>query len=390
MTRKSSIITIVGILAFTAACGSRDPSPVGVGLLEGAAGQTVEILSTQASAARTHFDGLNSFILGATGELLVGRVHGVSYRALVRARFDSADAPIRLGDIERAEIVASLVTTGQRGTGGVSLGVPLTDWGEATAFVDSSNQEIPFQIEARAAEHSTLVDSVLTVGLPLDLIQNALTEGAPDVALVLGPSELAIEDYLIVVGSREFFIDSDGNGDADNVAIAKRPRLQLVHSDQTIVNVPFSEDTYFGQREAPVAENSLLLQAGIARSLRLKFDLPPIPEDATINFVEFSSQVNQDASLTDGLQINVRRIDVDGQDTTFVRIQNAFSTFPASGAISTIQFTVDHLILQTWISGLSPNHGIALFPIFEGRYEWLEITDPTLRIVYTNPPGTDG
>ena len=154
--------------------------------------------------------------------------------------------------------------------------------------------------------------------------------------------------------------------------------------------MPFSEDTYFGQREAPVAENSLLLQAGIARSLRLKFDLPPIPEDATINFVEFSSQVNQDASLTDGLQINVRRIDVDGQDTTFVRIQNAFSTFPASGAISTIQFTVDHLILQTWISGLSPNHGIALFPIFEGRYEWLEITDPTLRIVYTNPPGTEG
>ena len=76
--------------------------------------------------------------------------------------------------------------------------------------------------------------------------------------------------------------DEDGDGDADNVAIAKRPRLQLVHSDQTIVNVPFSEDTYFGQREAPVAENSLLLQAGIARDFHFLSELSKVLDFETL------------------------------------------------------------------------------------------------------------
>ena len=384
----------VGLVALLfAGCGSRDPSPVGLNLLEESVGQTVEVPPIEASAARTNFDGLNAFILGAAGELIIGQVQGVAYRSLLRARFDSAGVILQADDIVRAELVLSLVTTGQRGEGGIGLSSSLADWTEGTAFVDTTGQEIPFTMTSESPSLAVVQeDSVLTLTLPLGPIQSALTNGAPDVSFILGPAEDTVEDYLIIVGSREFFADLNGDGLADEEAVLKRPILRLVNSADDIVEIPLSEDTYYGLKEASVPDGTLLLQAGIARSVHLQFDLPLIPSDATINFVELSADVIQDASLSDGLVLNIRRVDVDvaGQDTTFVRVRDTFSTFTASGTSSVMLFPVDHLIVQTWVSGVAENEGIALFPSFEGRYEWLEIRNPTLRVIYTIPPGDNG
>lgn len=373
------------------ACGSRGPSPVGLSLLEQSFGQTIELPPGPPAAARTNFDGLNSFVLGTAGELFIGRMHGVAYRSLFRARFDSAGVGIQAEDLVGAEVVLSLVTSGQLGQGGIGLLSSLTDWSEETAFVDSMSQEIPFQLSSESQRLvETRVDSVVTLTLPLSLIQSALISGSPDVSFVLGPAEASLENFLIIVGSREFGLD--GNGTADEAAIARRPFLRLIDSNNNPIEIPLSEDTYFGQREAAVPDGTLLLQAGIARSVRLLFDFPTIPADATINFVELTADIVQDVSLSDGIDVNIRRVDIDetGQDTTFVRVQDAFSTFTASGSSTVVVFPIDHLIVQTWISGVSANEGIALFPLFEGRYEWLEMTNPTLRLIYTIPPGDNG
>ncbi len=392
--RRLLHISIYGFtLLLAGACGSTDPTPVGLNLLEQAVGETVEIPPSSAANASTHFDGLTRFILGADGELIIGRMHGVAYRSLLRARFDSASVPIQSENIAGAEIVLSLVTTGQRGEGGISLLSASTVWSEATSFVDTSGNEVAFEV-AIESPHLPEVreDSVLTLTIPPAMVQDALAGNRPDIVFGLAPVEGPLEDYLIVAASREFFIDRNEDGAPDAEALAKRPFLRLTTTSGERVALPLSEDTYYGLREEAVKEGALILQTGVARSVHLRFDLPAIPADATVNFAQVSADVDLDASLSDDLTVNIRRVDVDrtGQDTTFVRVQDAFSSFVATGTSTAILFRVDHFLVQAWVSGLVENQGIALFPFFEGRYEWLEIRNPKLRLIYTLPPESDG
>ncbi len=273
----------------------------------------------------------------------------------------------------------------QRGGGEIRALWPGRSWSETSVFADSTTFEPrPVRgtvLPGRAAMSRD--DSTGRIRLPTSFFSRA-AEGNPPTATVqvlLEPSPLAAGDFLLVAASD------------DAEALGRRPRAVFYRSSSGIrdsVVVDVTADTYFAERVGPPPEEGLLIETGVFYSLLLRFALPDsIPRNATVNRADLTVDVLQERSLFGTLRFQVDRVEVAGADTAFVRPSQ--SNFYVRGITSEEQratVRLDRFLVQSWVSGNFPNHGMALRPQFdEIRYEWAVLKNPTLRLVYSTPPG---
>ena len=75
-------------------------------------------------------------------------------------------------------------------------------------------------------------------------------------------------------------------------------------------------------------------------------------------------------------------------DTTFAQ-SSASGIYVQSVAPSAPSqtFVLDRTLIQGWISGGVPNHGLALRPQYsDPEVDWVVFQNPRLRVVYSLPP----
>ena len=85
------------LVSVISACGTTDPSPVGIDLVDLVGGDVVEVLEIPATEARSQFREIFPSVLGRAEELLVGRMNGVNYVSLYEMAFDVFDLPNESG-----------------------------------------------------------------------------------------------------------------------------------------------------------------------------------------------------------------------------------------------------------------------------------------------------
>lgn len=372
------------LLLLAAACGTTDPTPVGIDLVNRSGGDVVEVADIPPVRAASRFREIFPSVLGEAGELLVGRMNGVEYVSLIEVALEPVDFP---GGDPAALTVDSLFVELQiqgglvRGTlGDVTVWVPDETWSETRAFVDTTDfRRAAFARQAIATAAPTRIDSTVRVALPTELLTEAVDEdaAAPVVTFGLSGGE-GVADYLMVVGSSE--------ADA-----AKVPQLVAHFAGGTTTRAGATADTYFADRVESPADGDVLIQTGVFSAGVVQFDLPTIPPSATVNLVELTMDFDFDRSFLSSLRLRIERIDVAGGDTTFtVASGNNLNEQTVTPVASPFRMNLDQLLFHSWMTGARENRGLIINPIFEIasdlRYEWGVFSNPRLRIVYSLPP----
>jgi hypothetical protein len=386
LMKLSAISALVCMLV--SACGTTDPSPVGIDLVDLAGGDVVELAELRPSEARSRFREIFPSVLGQTEELLIGRMNGVRYVSLFEMAFDPADLPGGNGSgqaVDSLFVELKILGNIKRGNlGRVIVSLPAETWSESRSFVDTTDfAENSFNQVEIADVVPALVDSTVRIPLPVDLLADAIGMNPtnPVVAFSLTGSGLD-EDYLIAVSARDTVGSTNA---AELVAYLSGPDGQQVSRAKTTM------DTYFAERLANPEPGEILLQTGVFSAGVIRFDLPSIPESATVNIVELTMDFDIDRSFLTSLRLRFERLIVVDGDTTFsVASGNPVNEQIINPTSSPFVMTLDQLLFHGWMTGTNENHGLIINPIFDIvldlRYEWGLFTNPRLRIVYSLPP----
>jgi hypothetical protein len=370
-------------------CGSTDPSPVGIDLVDLAGGEVVEIIDIPSLEVRSRFREIFPSVLGRTEELLIGQMNGIHYVGLMEMGFEPSDLPggsagslvvdslfveLRiLGDLTRGDLGAMVVS------------VPNEPWSELRAFVDTTNfLGSSFDHNPIADALPTRIDSTIRVALPVSLFQDAVIASPtnPVVAFGLSGGADGDSDFMIVVSAN------------DTLASANAPQLVAYLSGpdgSAIARARTTKDTYFAERRSTPGEGELLIQTGVFYAGVLRFDLPAIPETATVNLVELTMDYDFDRSFLSSLRLRIEQLSVVNGDTSFAVVSGNFLNEQiVSPTSSPFKMNLDQLLFHGWMSGARVNEGLIINPIFEIvpdlRYQWALFTNPRVRIVYSLPP----
>ena len=386
---NSAVLLRVLIMAFCVSCGTTDPSPVGIDLVNLAGGEVVEVFDIRPVEAGSRFREIFPTTLGSAEELLVGRMNGVEYVSLFQVSLSPADFPG--GDASTLTLDSLFVELKVLGNlnrgdlGGITVSIPAQPWTETQSFVDTTDfQRASFERIVLADVIPTRVDSTVRIPLPNVLLEEAISRdpGAPVVEFTLSGAEGT--DFLIVSGARE-------TGIAGTVTVtptdAKVPKMLAYFAGQeaSLAMGP-SLDTYFADRVTGPSPGELLLQTGVLSAATLRFDLPSIPESGTVNQVELIMDFDFNRSFLSSLRLRFERLDVMSGDTTYVTVREQ-TVAPVS---SPFFINLDPLMFYQWMSGRVDNSGLSITPTFDVvsdlRYEWGLFTNPRIRIVYSLPP----
>jgi hypothetical protein len=384
------------VLTFCVACGTTDPSPVGINLVNLSGGEVVEMLDLRPVESGSHFREIFPTRLGAAEEMLIGRMNGVEYVGIFQVALSPEDFPG--GDpatvtIDSLFVDLKILGSLNRGNlGALTVSAPGQAWTEAQSFVDSTDfQQASFVKSALLDVMPVRVDSTIRVSLPATLLEDAISQNptAPVVEFALSGAEGL--SFLIVSGTRETGIpDSTGAP----VSQDKVPELVTYYAGESEPGrVGTSLDTYYADRIDPPAPGELLLQTGIFSGARMQFELPTIPESATVNQIELIMDFEFDRSFLSSLRLRFERLDVASGDTTAVIVSgNPLNEQIIAPVSSPLFMNLDQLMFHGWMSGTKENHGFSINPVFEItsdlRYEWGLFSNPRLRIVYSLPPST--
>ena len=381
MIKKTLQLAI--ILALAAACGSTNPSPVGIDLVDLAGGDVVEISNIRPVESRSIFRQAFPSVLGKTEELLVGRMNGISY--LAAFRFDLSQVSGNTDAIRSGTIELTVLGDGLRGSlSNVEISTPAEAWDESTAFVKGQDTiRTGFERRTLATVSVTQIDSTLRIPVPGEIIAEAMDSGSSQEGLELIVSGSELESpFVAIVGSREVELPSSG------------PKLVLDVEGMGLVESVPSLDTYYADLTSDPGDDTILLHTGVIVGGLLRFDLPSIPSTATVRVVELSLDLDGDRSLTSGIRTRVERLDVASEDTTFV---GAASYLDGQLLLPGQQNSIflDQLLFQRWMTGSVINQGLLLTPssetsTLELRYEWGLFVNPRLRIVYSLAPQSGG
>ncbi len=373
-------------------CGDRATNPVGRELI-GGSGRVVELSPLSLSSASSVFEGVSSLDQGQAGALLVGRMNGLLFRSLLRFRVPSADSLARAAGESSANgfevnalrlILQSDPFLQRGGEGKLAVGRPEGAWNEASVFVDtltateidlpvSSIPGIPGAFEVSTGDSSVVID------LTSPFMEQAIDTDAlmAQIDLMLLPAETA--DFLVLLISKE----GEPSG---------RPRLELTYSFGGGVHHRYesgaAEDTFWGAQDGggPASDPDLLILAsGIRYSSILRFNLPDnIPPGASVNSVQLETDVDRDHSLFDSFRFHVSRLDVRPEvgDTLFTKF-NAWQFGPEQPS-----FVLNRALVQGWVSGDIPNHGMRLTPVDNDVILWVVLENPILKVTYSLPPDT--
>lgn len=373
-------------------CGDRATNPVGRELIEGS-GRVVELSPLPLAGASLVFDGVSALNHGQSRALLVGRMNGLRFRSLLRFQVPSVDSLARAAgersadgfEVSALRLVFESNPFLQRGDEGkLAVGRPDGDWNEASVFVDTltaaeidlpalSIPGIPEVFEVSTGDSSVVID------LMSPFIAQAIDRAAlmAQIDLMLVPA--GAEDFLVVLTSRE----GEPSG---------QPRLELTYSFGGGTHHRYEsgalEDTFWGAQEGggPASNPDLLILAsGIRYSPILRFNLPDnIPPGASVNSVQFETDVDRGRSLFDHFRFHVSRLDVRPEvgDTLFTRF-NAWQFGQSQPS-----FVLNRALVQGWVSGDIPNHGMRLAPVDNEVILWVVLENPVLKVTYSLPPDT--
>ena len=369
-------------------CGTRDATPVGGNLLGGDPGGVLEMPLLPLSQGKPRFEGINPVGMGTSEELWVGQMSGLAFRTLLRFRVPADSLARAAGgrgtsdlEVTSLRVVLHAYTGRQRQVGKVGVHSPTTAWTESSVFADSLTLvEVKFSSLPIATANAVSRGDSLIVELPATVGEKAIRANPQAARLEMLLAPTGTEGFLKVLRSRE----------TDDRSL--RPRLLLSYSvggARYLYEIGASADTYWGRRSETLPPD-LLLASGVFYASLLRFEVPDsIPSGATVNMAQLLVDIDEAQSYYDVLPFRVDMVGVSANgDTTFAQ-SSASGIYVQSVAPSAPSqtFVLDRTLIQGWISGGVPNHGLALRPQYsDPEVDWVVFQNPRLRVVYSLPP----
>ena len=197
-------------------------------------------------------------------------------------------------------------------------------------------------------------------------------------------------------GESPFLLDIFAREATDIRADAPIPELEAVYRVGDVTEravVQAEADTYWSARvNGGPTEDLAILSEGFFYSSVLNFDLPNIPQGATINSAKLQLDIDLDRSYFSSFPIEIYGLNIAEDDTAFTRFNERLLLEP-----TTATYTINQTLVQAWISGVRVNHGLALSPLnfitgfpiplnSPPLIRWIVLRDVRLNLIYSLPP----
>ncbi len=387
---KKQFLLILGVVTCLAGCNTGKRNPLGEGFVGRAPGDTVVLPAVPLTSARSFHSLIFPTVMGEQEELLVGQMNGFLLRSLLRFSVSdefSGGVPsgltidslrVNLG-IQSARLIenASLIVLR-----------PDSPWEELQTYVDTLSL---VETEVLATPIPDAVAQVFAdrvqIDLPVSLLKDAIESSSLSIEILLQPDGEG--PFLLDIFAREANIIR---------ADAPIPELEAVYRVGDVterVAVQTDADTYWSARtNGGPPENLIILSEGLFYGSVLNFGLPNIPQGATINSAKLQLDIDLDRSYFSSFPFEVYGLTIAEGDTSFTRYNERLLIEPAATT-----YTINHTLIQAWISGARLNHGLALSPLnFTSStglpallnspplIRWLVLKDVRLNLIYSLPP----
>lgn len=389
MTKKQFLLIFL-LAAFLAGCNTEKHNPLGEGLVGRDPGDIVTLPAVPLKSAGSFHSLIFPTVMGEQEELLVGQMNGFLLRSLLRFEVPdqlSGDVPpgltidslrVNLG-IRSARLIENASLVALR---------PDSPWEELQTYVDTislvESEVLATPIPGAVAQ---VFEDRVRIDLPVSLVKDAVEAGSPFVEILLQPN-----------GEAPFLLDIFAREATAIGADALIPELEAVYRVGEATEraaVQAGADTYWSARvNGGPSENLVILAEGLFYSSVLNFDLPHIPQGATINSAQLQLDIDLDRSYFSSFPFEVYRLTIAEGDTTFTRYNEALLIEP-----TTTTYTINHTLIQAWISGVQLNHGLALSPLnftsptgfptllnSPPLIRWIVLKDVRLDLIYSLPP----
>ena len=389
MKRKRFLLIFV-FAAFLAGCNTEKRNPLGEGFVGRDPGDTVALPAVPLKSARSFHSLIFPTVMGEQEELLVGQMNGFLLRSLLRFEIPdqlSGGVPpglvldslrVNLG-IQSAQLVENASLVALR---------PDSPWEELQTYVDTISLVESEVLATPIPEALVQVfEDRVRVDLPVSLLKDAIDAGSPSLDILLQPDGEA--PFLLDIFARE----------ANTVrADAPIPELEAVYRVGDVTEraaVQANADTYWSTRvNGGPPENLVILSEGLFYGSVLNFDLPTIPQGATVNSAKLQLDIDLDRSYFSSFAFEIYGLTIAEGDTSFTRYNERLLIEPA-----TATYTINHTLIQAWISGARANQGLALSPLnFTSStglpallnspplIRWIVLKDVRLNLIYSLPP----
>ena len=387
MMRKLFLLSFL-FTASLAGCNTEKRNPLGEGFVGRDPGDTVALPAIPLKSARSFQSLIFPTVMGEQEELLVGQMNGLLLRSLLRFEVPdelSGGVPpgltidslrVNLG-IRSARLVENASLVALR---------PDSPWEELQTYVDSISL---VETEVLATPIPDAVAQVfedrVRIDLPVSLLKDAIEAGALSVEILLQPD-----------GEAPFLLDIFAREATDIRADAPIPELEAVYRVGDVTEraaVQADADTYWSARvNGGPSEDLAILAEGLFYGSVLNFDLPSIPQGATINSAKLQLNIDLDRSYFSSFPIEIYSLKVAEGDTAFTRFNERLLIEPA-----TATYTINQTLIQAWVSGVRENQGLALSPLnlitgfpvplnSPPLIRWLVLKDVRLNLIYSLPP----
>ena len=389
MMRKRFLLIFL-IVACLTGCNTEKRNPLGEGFVGRDPGDIVALPAIPLKSARSFHSLVFPTVMGEQEELLVGQMNGFLLRSLLRFEVPdqlSGGVPpgltidslrVNLG-IRSAQLVENASLVALR---------PDSPWEELQTYVDTislvESEVLATPIPDAVAQ---VVEDRVWIDLPVSLLKDAVDTGALSVEILLQPDGEA--PFLLNIFAREA---------TDIRADAPIPELEAVYRVGDVIEretVQADADTYWSARvNGGPPEDLAILAEGFFYGSVLNFDLPNIPQGATINSAKLQLDIDLDRSHFSSFPIEIYGLQIAEGDTAFTRFNAEFPIEPA-----TATYTINQTLIQAWASGARENHGLALSPLnftsvtglpallnSPPLIRWIVLRDVRLNLIYSLPP----
>ena len=387
MMRNRFLLTLM-IVGCLAGCNTEKRNPLGEGFVGRDPGEIVALPAVPLKSARSYQSLIFPTVMGEQKELLVGQMNGFLLRSLLRF-----NVPDELsGGVPPGLTVDSLrVNLGIRSARLVenaSLMVlrPDSPWAELQTYVDTTlwveSEVLATPIPGAVAQ--VFADRV-RIDLPVSLLKDAVDAGSTSFDILLRPD-----------GEAPFLLDIFAREAIDIRADAPIPELEVVYRVGDVAQraaVQTDADTYWSARiNGGPPEDLAIISEGLFYGSVLNFDLPSVPQGATINSAKLQLDFDLDRSYFSSFPFEIYGLTIAEGDTSFTRYNERLLIEP-----TTTTYTINHTLIQAWISGARANQGLALSPLnlitgfsvplnSPPLIQWIVLKNVHLNLIYSLPP----
>ena len=387
---RKQFLLIFLILTCLAGCNTEKRNPLGEGFVGRDPGDTVALPSVPLKSARSFQSLIFPTVMGEQGELLIGQMNGFLLRSLLRFNVpDELSGGVPPG-LTIDSLSVNLGIRSARLVENASLIVlrPDTPWEELQTYVDTLSL---VETEVLATPIPDAVAQVfedrVRIDLPVSLLKDAIDAGFLSLDILLQPD-----------GEAPFLLDIFAREATDIRADAPIPELEAVYRVGDVterVAVQTDADTYWSARvNGGPSEDLAILAEGLFYGSVLNFDLPNIPQGATINSAKLQLDFDLDRSYFSSFPIEIYGLRIAEGDTAFTRFNERLLIEP-----TTATYTINQTLIQAWVSGARVNQGLALSPLnftsptglpallnSPPLIRWIVLRDVRLNLIYSLPP----